>query len=529
MKQALFFLSIGLLQALSAFGQKSTMADFEQAHINWQNLNLEQDETLGAGIDRTYREIIPSLTRTPDTVIVAVIDSGVDIDHEDMQGKIWINQGEIAGNGIDDDGNGYVDDIHGWNFLGLPSGENIHEENLEFTRIVRRNDPNDPLLASAKKELDSRLEEQQEMKKNLDRFILILDKAKVIIETKTGVVVTGLDDLKNVKSEDPQVKASKAFLKSRYESGFTEDQLQSIIEHTQNQLDFYLNLDFDPRLALGDDPRDISDRSYGNPDVKGPKPDHGSAVAGVIAANRGNGLGIEGIAQHVLIMPIRSTPDGDERDKDVALAIRYAVDNGAQVVNMSFGKAFSPEKHLVDEAVQYAQANGVLLIHAAGNDSKDIDEIPSYPMPALNGGGKASNWLTVGASTQKANRDIAATFSNYGGENVDIFAPGVDIVSTDSIDTYSKHDGTSLAAPVVSGVAAMVWSYYPAFSAEEIIDILMSTSTSVKKPRKVYQPSNEPKRPKSKWKNLSRSGIVNAYAAMKEAEKRYKEKDLANK
>jgi subtilisin family serine protease len=310
-------------------------------------------------------------------------------------------------------------------------------------------------------------------------------------------------------------------LKDRYEKGFTEEDLDEYIAHVNDYLEFHLNKDFTPRIIVGDNPYDLSDRGYGNPDVKGPDSRHGTGVASVIAANRGEGIGIDGIADLVEIMVIRSTPNGDERDKDVALAIMYAVDNGARIINMSFGKDFSPQKEFVDQAVKYAEEKGVLLVHAAGNDGANIDIVGNFPSATYSNNIKASNWIEVGANAKFADKELATSFSNYGGNNVDIFAPGHDIIAADTSNTYSTNSGTSLAAPVVTGVAALLMSAYPDLSPQEIKDILMVSSHQPKKPRKVYLPGDNEKKQKVKFKELSQSGgIINAYEAMVEAERR---------
>ena len=310
-------------------------------------------------------------------------------------------------------------------------------------------------------------------------------------------------------------------VKKRYESGFRLEGLEGYIDYIQKYVDTYLNLDFNPREVVGDDPYNMDDRSYGNSDVRGPAATHGTFVAGIIAAKRNNNLGIDGIADNVQIMALRAIPDGDERDKDVALAIRYAVDNGANIINMSFGKTYSPNKKFVDEAVKYAEENNVLLVHAAGNEGKDIDVHRKYPSNLYEDGAWVETWLTVGANSAEANMNLPAIFSNYGIKNVDLFAPGVQVVSTDTGSTYNKMNGTSFSCPVVAGVAALVLSHYPELTAVQLKEILKESVTLVKKPKKVYVPGRGKKeREKTKFRKLSNTGgIVNAYAALELAEK----------
>ncbi len=505
----------------SAFTQVTTIDQLDQSFINWYNKDLSTDAIMGTSVEKVYSQILKDGKKARKKVIVAVIDSGVDIDHEDLQGKIWVNQDEIPGNGIDDDGNGYVDDIHGWNFLGNAEGENIANENLEYTRIVRDKTASGNVFLKAEKKYQEELASKREEFNNLMGFQQYYLNIKSFLYSQTGFEVNNLEDLKKIESSDPQVMEASKFLKERYETGFTEEGLQEYIIYLSDYLEYHLNKAFAPRALIGDDPTDISDRDYGNPDVIGPDSRHGTGVASVIAANRGEGIGIDGIAGFAEIMVVRSTPNGDERDKDVALAIMYAVDNGAQIINMSFGKDFSPQKEFVDMAVKYAEDKGVLLVHAAGNDGKDIDNSDNFPSANYRDGKVASNWIEVGASAKLMDKEMATTFSNYGREKVDIFAPGHNIIAADTSNTYSMNSGTSLAAPVVSGVAALLLSTYPDLSPQEIKEILMVSSYKAKKPRKIYLPGDDEKKKKVKFKNLSQSGgIVNAYEAMLEAEKR---------
>jgi len=466
--------------------------------LNWYNKDYPSTGILGTSVDKAY-EFISTNNKKGKTIIVAVIDSGVDINHEDLKGKIWVNEDEIPGNGIDDDGNGYIDDIHGWNFLGNAAGENIKYENYGYTRFVRENDPTNPSLPAAKKMYTTEIKIRKKEQKNLEAFKKKYNKSKSTIKSKLGITVNSAKDLSSINSTDEQVLAAKQFLLGRYSAGFTDDLLKNLIKRNEEFLKYYLNFDFKPREIIGDNPTDIADKFYGNPDVKGPRSNHGTSTAGVIAAIRKNNLGIDGIATDVKIMSLRAIPNGDERDKDVALSIYYAVDNGAHIINMSFGKLFSPEKKFVDEAAKYAEQKGVLLVHASGNGGDNIDIKERYPSDQYEDKSQASHWLNIGATSRKADKNVAANFSNYGKNHVD------------------------LSAPVVSGIAALVLSYYPHLKPAELIDILLESSFQLKKPRKIFRPALtvEKKKKKIKFAKLSKSGgVVNAYQAFLETEKR---------
>lgn len=522
MSQKLKFILINfiILFQVQLSAQVSNVAELDSTFLNWQNADIKEESVMGTSVEKAYRELLSNKTPKK-TVIVAVIDSGVDIEHEDLKENIWINKDEIPNNNIDDDNNGYIDDVNGWNFIGGKDGRNVNHENLEFTRLVRKGDKNDPNYIRAKQMLDEELANKKKEEESLAKFQEIYVMLKMIIKEKTGITVNNNEDLDKVDSADPQVLKAKNFLKERFDNGFTEDQLAEYSNHINEYLNYYLNVNFTPRTIVGDDPEDISDRDYGNNIVIGPRANHGTGVAGLIAAVRNNGIGINGIASNVKIMAVRNTPNGDERDKDVALGIIYAVDNGADIINMSFGKDFSPQKEFVDMAVKYADEKGVLLVHASGNDGTNIDESENYPNDNMLDGTTVSNWLSVGANSKTLNKEVAAVFTNYGKESVDLLSPGVDVISTDTLSTYSMHNGTSFSAPIASGVAALVLSYYPDLTPAELIDILKSSSYKFKKPKKVLIPNDKGgKRKKVKFKDLSQSGgIINAYAALLEAEK----------
>ncbi|MFN6943559.1 MAG: S8 family serine peptidase [Cytophagaceae bacterium] len=525
--------------SITGFSQSKTdtsVANFDAKYVNWYNLDLKKDKVPGVSVNRAYEELLKD-KKTKKTIIVAVIDSGTDIEHKDLEGRIWINEKEIPDNGIDDDNNGYVDDVYGWGYLGNKEGENILNENLEYTRIYRKYDPlyknkqesdipdsekeKFKTYQKAKKAYKNELEKQSATQVNIKMIENNFKECEWLISKHLRKEEFSQADLEKIKSDDPQVNAAKGFLLAMYSKGVTLEAIKEYKDYTSKYVDYYLNLDFEPRSEIiGDDIENINDRDYGNNDVDGPRSDHGTPVSGVIAAIRGNGIGIDGIAEDVRIMALRAVPQGDEYDKDIALAIRYAVDNGANIINMSFGKEYSPQKPLVDEAIKYAEANNVLMVHAAGNSAHNIDEIIHYPSRTCIDGSSVESWIEVGASSIKPDKELCAVFSNYGKQNVALFAPGVDIISLQSENKYAQVDGTSFAGPIVAGVAALVWSYYPELTAVELKEILLKSTTNLGK-KKVYFPDLESeKKSKGKFSELSATGgIVNAYQALILAEK----------
>ena len=513
----------------------------EIKYLNWYNMSPSIDKIQGAEVNRVYNEILVNL-KPKKKIVVAIIDSGTDYEHIDLQGRIWTNKKEIPNNKIDDDNNGYIDDLHGWGFLGNSKGENISFENVEQTRIYRdlnpiyRNfTPKDSMPKSQKDEFNMYLKSEKayleglkkytERMKNTAEFEKNLNFVEDIIIKFIGKANYTIEDLKRIQSLDETVMRAKNYLLNLYKNGFSKNELKEYKADILMYLEKLYNLDFNPRTIVGDNPKDINDKSYGNNDVRGPRSDHGTPVAGVIAAIRNNSIGVDGIAENVELMILRSVPRGDERDKDIALAIKYAVDNGANIINMSFGKDFSPQKEFIDDAIKYAQDHNVLLVHAAGNDGENIDYDNNFPTNILNNGNRIDNWITVGANSSKLNKMLSARFSNYGQNNVDLFAPGADMIVLYPGNKYSKMDGTSFAGPVVTGVSALVWSYYPELTALELKNVILKSTTNYPKQKVICPNLKNSKSKKVKFNTLSKTGgIVNAYLAMIIAEKVVKEK-----
>lgn len=514
----------------------SSVDSLDKKYLNWYNKNLACDNIYGASVDKAYASILKK-KQAKKKIVVAIVDSGVDIEHEDLAGRIWTNTDEIPNNGIDDDQNGYVDDIHGWSFLGNPEGENIVYENYEQVRIFRALDPiykditsTDDLpkeqhdsyiqYLECKMYIDEQTAKYEKKKEDVEKFKEKMSQLDEIISLHLEKEHYGYQDIIAISSNDETVMQAKDYLIYKYNQGYSEEKLKGIEEKIDNQLSKLLNPEYQPRHVLNDNPTDISDVGYGNNDVIGPRSTHGTPVAGIIAAKRNNGVGIDGIAENIELMILRTVPKGDERDKDVALSIRYAVDNGANIINMSFGKDYSPLKEEVDAAIKYAEENNVLMVHAAGNRAENLDLITRYPTKQLNEGTLAKSWITVGAHKSEMNREFCANFSNYGNQYVDLFAPGVDIISLTTGNRYTQINGTSFSSPVVAGVAALVWSYYPELSAIELKQVLLESSQSLSR-KKVYVPELDyKKRTKVRFAALSKTGgIVDAYKALKYAEK----------
>lgn len=531
--------------ALSFYG----FSQKEEIPKGWHMMDAAKDGYYGISIDKAY-EFVKTKKLKGNTVIVAVIDSGVDTLHEDLRSILWKNPKEVPGNGIDDDRNGYVDDVYGWNFLGGRDGRNVEQDSYEAARVYHKykdkwsgkEDVNLSSLSPAEAfEYQMWVRAKQEIVGEVNP-LEVMQLRNMSKTMKAGDSVIRAD----IKKDEYSCKDLTSYSSSVRSAQQTRDILirickandneeitnQQILDQLEGDLNKMEASEVAPKKyrddVVKDNYSDFNDKFYGNNNVmvSNKAALHGTHVSGIIGAVRGNGKGMDGVADHVRIMTLRAVPDGDEHDKDIALAIRYAVDNGAQVINMSFGKSFSPEKKWVDEAVKYAESKGVLLVHAAGNDAKNLDTTFNYPSPQLLDGTRPDNWITVGASGDPKAGGLTAGFSNYGKKEVDVFAPGVKIYSTvPGGNTYQNLQGTSMASPVVAGLAAFIMSYYPGLTAAQVKTIIEKSSKN---------PGMDVKNPGDEemvnLSELSRSGgIINAYEAIKMAAVTKGEKKTAPK
>ena len=480
---------------------------------NWGHLDLAKDTIPGMSVDKAYSEIIKG--KKGQKIIVAVIDSGIDISHQDLDGVLWTNKKEIAGNGKDDDNNGYVDDIHGWNFLG-----DGHDEQLEYIRLVASGDTNAPRYAEAKAKYDADYNAALAGKQQMDGINKVVGDAHKVLTAHFKKEDYTSKEVAAIPAQDPESELGKAITtaNSMFQRGAPSltavlDQIKGGVDYYSDQVAFNLNKDFNGRTT-GDNPNDWNDKpGYGNGNVMPVKKSesHGTHVAGIIAAERNNGLGANGVANNVELMSIRAVPNGDEYDKDVAKAIRYAVDNGAKVINGSFGKSFSPHADWVRDAIKYASDNDVIFVHAAGNSSEDVDTEPNFPDDNINYVEVSNTYIRVGALAPKYGTAMVANFSNYGKKNVDVFAPGAQVYSTTPENEYDTKGGTSMASPAVAGVAALIWSQYPKLKAAQVKQIIMDSGLAINT-KVIVGGNGDDVRP---FGDLTKSGkMVNAYNAL---------------
>ncbi|WBX96459.1 S8 family serine peptidase [Chryseobacterium gambrini] len=501
---AVFLVGFGFSNAQEVKAGADPMQDKDL--MTWYHKDFATTKVYGVNTENAYK-FLESKGLKPKTVLVGVLDSGVQVDHPGLVKNIWTNPNEVPNNGKDDDGNGYVDDIHGWNFIGGKNGD-IDIDNMEVTRVVAKYKPvfegddstkNKANQAKMPEEFamymkakDLFTKKSVEAKQGFKTYSMINEAIPVMVKLLNGKPLTP-ENVAAIKPADqreamavqvltqvaqsPEFKGKSAAEFEKAMSG----QIKEALDYFGPQEKQY-NLDYDPRKEIvGDNYDDYSEKNYGNNHYEGPDAEHGTHVAGIIAGLP-NGKEIQyGVASKVAkIMSVRTVPNGDERDKDVANAIRYAVDNGAKVLNMSFGKPVSPGKSVVWDAFKYAQDKGVLLVKAAGNENEDVAEHLAYPTNFKNVTDEkpfVNNVLVVGASTNK-NDALRASFSNFNKKMVNVFAPGEEIYSTVPHNEYKYLQGTSMASPVVAGAAAVLLAYMPNLTPAQIIESLVKSSNA---------------------------------------------------
>ncbi len=528
-----------LVGGSTAFVRQRTKANTPP--FNWPYLDPAADSVAGISLYRAYR-LLAGRPSVP--VVVGVLDSGVDITHEDLRDVIWTNPAEIADNNLDDDKNGYTDDHNGWNFMGSPDGTTSAYGQPEITQtyvlLKKKYDTIDPgkVPTREKRQYDTyqiaKKQFLQRYQANRSVYKAFADTANFWrvarqLQTRLTDTTTSATAIQSANvGTDSVAMTIRTLLADSYTpqygpfSNYLALVRKNWIRFTQllgGEAMIGYNPDYQPSKAIGDNPANVNERYYGSPRMLiGQSQElamHGSHVAGIIAAKRDNGRGMDGVADNVRIMPVSVVPaNGDERDKDIANGIRYAVENGAKVLNMSFGKRLSPFKEEIDAAIRFAEEHDVLIVHAAGNNGENYDSLPAYPSARYANGQTAQNVLTVGNSTWQLNETLPSRSSNYGVQTVDLFAPGTAILSTLPNNRYASLSGTSMAAPMTAGVAALLRSYFPKLTAVQVKEILMKSA---------YKPSINVRRPGRSgqiipFSQLSRSGgVLNAYEAVKMA------------
>ena len=473
--------------------------------MTWYHKDFSAANVYGVNTQNAYK-YLESKGLKPKPVIVGVLDSGVEVDHPGLIKNMWKNPNEVPNNGKDDDGNGYIDDVYGWNFAGGKNGD-VDVDNMEVTRVVKKYQPIFEGANSAankanqakmpeefamymkskevfnKKSIEAKqgYETYSRIQKMIPAMVAMLNGQNLTPEVVAAIKPTTQEQAMAASvlgqiAQDPSVKGKSPAEVQK----FLDAQMKEALDYYGPQATKQYNLDYDPRAEIvGDNYEDYTQKYYGNNHFEGPDAKHGTHVAGIIAGYpQGNEIQYGVGYKTAKIMTVRAVPDGDERDKDVANAIRYAVDNGAKILNMSFGKPVSPGKSVVWDAFKYAHDKGVLLVKAAGNENENIFESQYFPTnfkdvndakPFIN------NMIVVGASTND-NEFLRANFSNYNQKMVNVFAPGEKIYSTVPDGKYEYLQGTSMASPVVAGAASVLLAYMPNLKPEQIIESLVKTA-----------------------------------------------------
>ena len=525
---------------------------------NWYHADSKFDSIPGISLNNWHKT--NKRKQKSKQIIVAVIDTQIDINHEDLKGQIWTNKKEIANNNIDDDKNGFVDDINGWNFLGTKSKNYTVWINYEYVRYVRKWMPlfNKKIenqlepeykvqfkeYQRALKKLNSEIEKYKDYVTRYTYTVEFFPKSKDTLKhffPKEDYNYQQLDSLyKKYKINDKTYQQRRLdkdidlgtkidFMKIRFQ--YNQNEFEKVLDlkiQYDSILNKNLNLNYNDRLLIGDDEKVLNSKNGTNnisAKINGIRAvqDHCTEVSGVIASNRENTIGIKGFSNSIKIMPLTICGFGDENDKDIANAIRYAVDNGAKVINMSFGKEFSMHQDWVTDAFKYAEVHNVLLVHCSGNEQFDTDTNPYYPSDVAFDGTPevCGNFINVGSTSKNLNENFVSSFSNYGKKNVDLFAPGEEIYITMPENKYAFDSGTSLAGPMISGTAALIWLYYPKLTVQQIKKIILESGTSFD--IEVLVPGGNGK--KAKFSELSKSGkLLNVYNAMQMAQKMSKSK-----
>ncbi len=510
----------------------------------WHWKDLEKEGVHGVSLFKAQQLLIESKLK-PTPIVIAILDGGIDTNHHQIRPLLWNNPKEIPGNQIDDDKNGYIDDIHGWNFLGNATGQNVDKASDEKSRIYHR----------YKNEFkQEKLDSVNWDAKKKSTYTSWRQAAAEIVFTEEDA-----DNLAFIKmAKNAVVKMGFILIREMEDSNFTAEKLetyqpigkitadtkisylrtlqalgidrmnghQSIVddlnEYIAGKEKAAISLETPPedirKLIIKDRYEDLKDQYYGNNNITGPNAKHGTHVAGLAAGIIDTIFTKSNFNNPIKLMGVRVVPDGDEYDKDIALGIRYAVNNGAKIINMSFGKSFSPEQAWVDSAIRYAASKDVLIIHSAGNESYDLNNKTVYPSPYSSSfNNKAINMITVGASSDPIIAESLLTdFSNYGNQIVDLFSPGNKIYSSLPNQTYGFTNGTSMSAPILSHIAAIVRAYFPKLSAIEVKAILLQSCWKPEDENSIFP---IPQKDQSKkLKELSaEGGIINAALCIQNA------------
>ncbi|MBG7630454.1 MAG: S8 family serine peptidase [Bacteroidetes bacterium] len=525
-----------IILIISCTKNKTERPEFSQTKKfdHWHLKDYESDGVPGISLDKLYDELIKN--QKGKQIIVAIIDTEIDINHEDLKDFIWINNDEQPNNGVDDDNNGYVDDVNGWNFIGNKNGGNLICSNFSYTRKLKELIP--IFKGKTKEEVGNdtlnfkiyqrALMDHQNMKRQLKEdyeYVEFLNtgfpRSKKLLDSifrGSTYTINQLDSLYTIFKKQDSIKAADIYFMIDF-LNFDMHGYADNLAYESNLIEKYSNnISFDDRAIIGDNVNDIEDRDYGSPFITNSLKEftHGSIVSGVLAAHRTNNKGVRGITNTVKLMPLCiQAKFGAETDKDLALSIKYAVENGAQVINISANRTYELHNEWVQQALLYAEEQNVLVVKGAGNSETDIDKIITYPNKNTKDH-VLNNFIVVGATGMELNSNFKPVWANYGRKTVDFYAPGESILTTTPFDSYKVDSGSSLSTAITSGVAALLLSYYPDLKVSEIRQILMESATRYDLDIELDYDSNTTV-PFSKLSNSG--GVLNAFNAFVLAEK----------
>ncbi len=535
----------------------------KQSELDWFNCSFDQDSVYGAEVNKAYNYLKANKKKAKKRPVVALIGTGMDVEHEDLKQAIWVNPKEKR-NQKDDDKNGLTDDINGWNFIGGKDGQVMEALTREGEReFFRLKDKYADYISDGKKYYKIVNGKRQEVPapENIKEYKYY--RFKVMPESRIGGAYGGLQLSyvieeyvekfdKDMKKRFPGKELTVEEFQSCYDPKAEKDSLSEVafvftaysfsLYNTDKWEPVYQNMgkrsvetakkSYEEALKkygsdhrkeiVGDNPLDINDTHYGNNVLLTSDAATGVMQAGVIAAKRDNGIGSNGIADNAEIMTLRIHPgEGEPYLKDMALAIRYAVSHGADVIVLPEQNAIYPEeqKQWITDALKEAEKKGALVIVPVWNSSVDMDKNEFFPNRKMSKEGELTNFMVVASSDKNGNPVLN---TNYGATTLDIYAPGTDIYSSYMGDTYQKGSGEGMASATVAGVAALVKSYFPQLTGSQIRDILLKSVTSRKgvEVEKGIRVDGTLSQDLFLFEDLCLSGgIVNAYQAILEAEK----------
>jgi len=537
------FWFIFFIGSILVYGQSTTIERFKIDTSNWWKIDYGQDSLASISWNKGLKYAYKTNNYPKKQIKVAILDTDFDLNHNMLLDLIAINKDEISRNNKDDNQNGFVDDYAGWNFLGIKNKDSaLAHVLMEETRILRKFDSLSYQTLKKRNKIPFKYIEVKSsfdsivksLQRDINPYINIEENYTYVMDTLRKLIPDkiSLSSLTDYKTQNDTIMGYVNFAKYYYENDFPYDEFIDYLKLKKLSLDICMNLSYDNRMLLQDKPNNLRDKNYGNP-IFGKNIQllsHGTTVSGVIAhalLDSSNTKNKNTIPNYpIKILPITFTGIGDFTDKDFYLGFKYAISNGANIINISQGKTFSMTPKILFKALKLAKRRNVLVVMSAGNQAMSLDENWRFPQSISKLYEKNfSNVLIVGASSKKLNKNLLDEDSNYGLKSIDIFAPGEDIPTTLPNNEFTTKSGTSFAAPIVTNVAALLWSHYPKLKASEIKKIIMQSGAEydglVNVPcdlEKNQFCKNNPQ--KQKFNLLSRSGkIINALNALKLAEK----------